>query len=647
VEHRHFGIFCLGSPGVLRGERIYGASVLDIAPTILHLFGLPAGKDMDGKVLINAFADRRLPPRIPSWDEVPGEDGRHAPGEQYDGASAAESLKQLVALGYIAPPGDDERKTVEKCVQENRYNLARAWMDAGSPANAAEILRDLIAQDQEQGRFHHHLFECLLQRGDWKEAKEALDAFDRAAADFAPRAARELERRRTEKPDRDLVAERGETQEREIYERRELAEKAGGFGLQRLMLRCRLAGAQSSKTQHEQKAAARELLEQLAAQAGARRHLTLFLAQNFLALEDRERALEFARRARRADPESWEAMTLEARIHHAAGRHNEAVNCAIESLSLVYFQPVLHYILGLSLRRLGDEERAAEEFRVALAQAPGFPAAHDALAKILRRDLSRIGEASLHMAQAEDLRKRMKKRRERQKEKTERPAASAPVPAGPVAFERWEGTGPVERSRVVTIVSGLPRSGTSMMMQVLAAAGLELYSDQRRAADEDNPRGYFEHEQVSRLHRDASWLPQARGKVVKIVANLLPYLPPAGQYCIIFLHRNLEEVVASQRKMLARLNRAGARLTDEELTRTYARQLVTVQTWLRNRPETPVLAVKYGDALPNPSALAARLASFLGAPFQQEAAAAAVDASLRRQLAGATSASVRATSAGR
>lgn len=631
VEHRHFGIFAMRAPGVLKGERLYGASVLDVTPTVLHLFGLPAGNDMDGKVLINAFADRKLPARIPSWDEVAGEDGRHPPGEQYDGAAAAESLKQLVALGYIAPPGEDAQKAVEDCLAENRYNLARAWMDAGAPAEAAEILRELIARDGEQGRFHQHLFECRLLESDWKAAEEALEAFDRAAAEFAPRAAAELEKRRREKADAEIDPQRRGEGQRETHERRELAEKASGFALLRLMLRCRLAVAQP-----KMRAAARDLLEQLAAQAGLRRHLALFLAQGFLAIQEYERGLEFARRARRADAENWEAMAIEARIHHAAGRHNEAVNCAIESLSLVYFQPVLHYVLGLSLRHLGEEERAADEFRVALALAPGFPAAHDELARILRRDRERIGEAGLHMAQAEAIRKRMKKR--------SRPTRD-PLPGGR-GSEVFRGSDPLveqSSSRVagrpescptaITVVSGLPRSGTSMMMQVLAAGGMAPYTDQRRAPDEDNPRGYLEHEKATQLARDSSWIPEARGKAVKIVAQLLPYLGGNEQYRVIFLHRNLKEVVASQRAMLARMGRAGANLTDAELMRAYTRQLVRVQDWLRKHPEIPVLAVRYDDAVRDPSAAAARLAAFLGGPFDERSAAAAIDQSLQRQRA--------------
>ena len=141
-----------------------------------------------------------------------------------------------------------------------------------------------------------------------------------------------------------------------------------------------------------------------------------------------------------------------------------------------------------------------------------------------------------------------------------------------------------------------------MMMQMLAAAGLPAYTDEHRPPDEDNPRGYFEHEQATRLHQDASWIPQARGKAVKIVAHLLPFLPEGEQYRLIFMHRDMREVVASQKAMLERLGRKGGELAEARLMRAYTQQLVRVQTWLRRRAEIPVLAVSYAEALADPRA---------------------------------------------
>jgi hypothetical protein len=173
-----------------------------------------------------------------------------------------------------------------------------------------------------------------------------------------------------------------------------------------------------------------------------------------------------------------------------------------------------------------------------------------------------------------------------------------------------------------------------MMMQMLAAAGLEAYADGRRAADEDNPRGYFEHEQATQLHRDTSWVANARGKAVKIVAHLLPYLPPGEQCRIVFMHRALEEVTASQSAMLRRLGRKGAAIGERQLARVYSGQLVRVQEWLKRAPGVHVLPVAYAQVLDDPAGTARRLAAFLGTPFDLESAAACVDPALRRQRSG-------------
>jgi hypothetical protein len=201
------------------------------------------------------------------------------------------------------------------------------------------------------------------------------------------------------------------------------------------------------------------------------------------------------------------------------------------------------------------------------------------------------------------------------------------------AFDRSDAAPLADRSHAVVVVAGLPRSGTSMMMQALAAGGVEPYTDRKRTADEDNPRGYFEHERATRLHQDAAWLPEARGKAVKIVAHLLPFLPPGEDYRIIFMHRDLREVVASQRAMLERPGRQGGGLAAARLMRVFTQQLVRVQAWLQRQPGMPVLAVNYGEAMADPAGTAARLARFLGAPFDESAAAAAIDPALQRQRA--------------
>jgi len=300
----------------------------------------------------------------------------------------------------------------------------------------------------------------------------------------------------------------------------------------------------------------------------------------------------------------------------------------VESLSLIYYQPALHQLLGMALQRLGEKEKAEQAYRAALAQAPEFPAALEALGRLISRDRARIGEGSLYMARAAEFRRRAKGRRQVE---PAAPPADSRRPGAPPPFDRSDVAPPADRSQVVTVVAGLPRAGTSMAMQMLAAAGLPAYTDEHRPPDEDNPRGYFEHEQATKLHQDASWVPQARGKAVKIVSHLLPFLPKGEQYRLIFMHRDMREVVASQKAMLERLGRKGGGLADARLMRAYTQQLVRVQTWLRRRAEIPVLALSYAEALADPAAAAAKLARFLGEPFDAPAAAAAIEPSLRRQ----------------
>jgi hypothetical protein len=183
----------------------------------------------------------------------------------------------------------------------------------------------------------------------------------------------------------------------------------------------------------------------------------------------------------------------------------------------------------------------------------------------------------------------------------------------------------------VTIVSGLPRSGTSMMMQMLAAGGLEALVDQVRAADEDNRRGYFEFEPVKRTRDDASWLEGAVGKVVKMVYLLLYDLPAEHQYRVVFMQRPMDEVLASQKAMLARRGEAGSALSAEQLADVFTRQRQKVEGWLADQPNFTTLKIDYHQVLANPAQQATRLGDFLGAGLDCPAMIAAVDPAMRRQ----------------
>lgn len=181
----------------------------------------------------------------------------------------------------------------------------------------------------------------------------------------------------------------------------------------------------------------------------------------------------------------------------------------------------------------------------------------------------------------------------------------------------------------IVIVSGLPRSGTSMMMRMIEAGGIPALTDGLRHADPDNPLGYYEYEPVKRTREDPSWVPGARGRVVKMVHLLLRDLPAGEHYRVVMMHRDLDEVLASQRKMLERSGRPGAALAPDALKRVFAAQMESVGQWLTAQPNISRLDVSYNDILARPAEQAARVAAFLGLAAA-EPMAAAVDASLYR-----------------
>lgn len=190
-------------------------------------------------------------------------------------------------------------------------------------------------------------------------------------------------------------------------------------------------------------------------------------------------------------------------------------------------------------------------------------------------------------------------------------------------------------SDFVTVVSGLPRSGTSLMMQMLHAGGLPAVSDGQRAADVDNPRGYFEVEAVKKLKEDASWVGDARGKVLKAISMLLFDLPKEHSYRVVFMLRHMDEILASQKEMLKRrgtLKEGGP--TDDQMKDYFEKHLVKVKAWLAEQPNFKVLYCPYNEVLKDPTRYAGLLNEFLGGTLDESAMVQAVDLGLYRNRKG-------------
>jgi hypothetical protein len=165
---------------------------------------------------------------------------------------------------------------------------------------------------------------------------------------------------------------------------------------------------------------------------------------------------------------------------------------------------------------------------------------------------------------------------------------------------------------MITVVSGLPRSGTSLMMQMLQAGGLDILTDNVRSADEHNPRGYLEYEAVKRTGEDAAWLDFAEGKAVKIVYLLLKALPANRKYRVILMRRVIEEVIASQEAMLDKRQNKGAQLPGPQLARILSAQLDEVVQWVKQQLHFELLSVSYNELLKDPAAQADRVSDYCG-----------------------------------
>lgn len=206
-------------------------------------------------------------------------------------------------------------------------------------------------------------------------------------------------------------------------------------------------------------------------------------------------------------------------------------------------------------------------------------------------------------------------------------------------LERVLGRGrdnPDRRRPVVTVVSGLPRSGTSMMMRLVEAAGMPVLSDEIRAANDDNPHGYYELERVKRLRDgDSGWVPDADGKVVKVISALLEYLPASCDYRVLFVLRELDEVMASQRRMLENRDEDRSAVDEAELRSLYEEHLEHIRGWLDGQSNFDVLYVDHRRMVLDPETGVEAVARFLDAEDRLADMVAAVDPSLYRQRVGA------------
>lgn len=190
----------------------------------------------------------------------------------------------------------------------------------------------------------------------------------------------------------------------------------------------------------------------------------------------------------------------------------------------------------------------------------------------------------------------------------------------------------VKLEESVVVVSGLPRSGTSLMMKMLEAGGIPPLTDGERAADDDNPKGYYEFERVKKLREgDIFWLPDAKGKAVKVIGALLPYLPNEFNYRVLFMRRAMPEILASQRKMLENRGEDPDKISDRQIAQEFEGHLKDVIAWSNKQKNIQFMQVDYNQVMSDPDPALKKINRFLGGALDFDAMQGVIDPNLYRQ----------------
>jgi tetratricopeptide (TPR) repeat protein len=561
VWHRSQGVIMASGPGFKRDELIHGARLLDITPTVLHYFGLPVGEDMEGRVLVEAFSEDRAVRSIASWETPEG-------GKQRRGSLSAEEsevlLEQFVALGYIDEVAADPSAAAAETNRENKWNLARACLYGGKYELALPLLEDCFAAHPARNDYGQLLARTQLQLGLLTEAEETLAS---------------------------------------------CLESLGKTGVARLLMG-------SIETERGNHGKALEHLAIVRDQDPDNLHLLASLSESYLALRRWEEAGEAAARMLELDPGNAPAHLIHARCFLHQGMPAEAAESALSAIGLQYGNPRGHFLLGVALVQAGNWEAAGKALRNNLQFNPTNGLAARYLAQVYR-ELGRPEDAEACELQSRVLRKSAQVTRDGRLAGLRRDAAARA--AGRLREDQQCPTDAApQRAMEFTLVSGLPRSGTSLMMQILRAGEMELMHDGKRAADDDNQEGYWEWEEIKSLRKNPRVIEQAEGKVIKVVSALLPGLPPAHRYKILFMRRPVSEVVDSQWKMLG--NRGLQPKSDKaHLIATQETHVEQMLATLRGSGRVDLLVIDFPELIADPERVIVRIKDFLGEAIQGEA----------------------------
>lgn len=628
-QHREHGIFCVSGPGIKKDERIYGASLLDITPTILAIYGLPYATDMDGIPLLQIFENNTSIETIASWELIDGETGMHPKEILTDPIEAQEAIKQLVELGYIEDPGENQKEAAEKAIREEKYNLARVYMGAQKYQQAASIFNELINEIPNEPRFVLRLAICNNELGNFNQSKQLLETFNPSEKkhilsnkdnNIIVTKLNELKLQYENSTNENIESIEKEIKELNAQLNRSKLAVINGFQAELL-----LADIYIKEDQPE---LAINIYEKLKQELPAQKKLFLQMGNALLKLKEWEKAEYSFKQALELDNNAYQAYHGIAICKLRTGLFEEAAENALTAIGLMYYVPRIHYHLAEALIGLKDYDNAINALKICLNISPNYVLARNAMIKLYEDVLNQPEKAKEHREYYEE---RVKQKEDiDDKELTENNDSDISVLNQIVKRKQYKQNQFIKQEPII-VVSGLPRSGTSLMMQILDKAGIELFTDNTRMPDENNPKGYYEHQAVMRLARDNKWLEQAKGKAVKIISHLLFYLPQRYHYKIIFMERDLNEIIQSQHKMLVRLKKIAEDTYPANIEISFKKNLERTKIWHYNSPNVEMLYINHHDLISNPEQEISKLFEFLNVNSNIQDASKVIDKQLYRE----------------
>jgi predicted AlkP superfamily phosphohydrolase/phosphomutase/tetratricopeptide (TPR) repeat protein len=562
LEHRQFGIFVAAGPNIKQNEKVFGLGLIDIAPTILNIFDLPIGKDMDGKPALDIFKEIKLPKYIDSWENIEGDFGQHVNTEEEDQLSDHETMQQLIDLGYIDKPEEKIENAILKTRCDLKHNLARVYLGKKDYVKSKELLHELIADSYPV--YEEKDLEKWENNEQNKKQKPPFKVGD-SIVDIIPYYMDLLSISLSEKE-----FDKAENYLNELRTRDKKFEINTYFSEAKILLgRGKVQKALDILTKAKNNRPNSQVWYEIG---------KIYMQTNKFedAKEAFEKALEFE-----VDRAKYHQSLAACLIR--LGDYEEAAEHALTSIELVKYFPDAHYTLGEALEKLGDLENAKLAYDTA---AKLKPVTHHRAERAIENIEDKISEPN------------------RFKDKS---------------------SSKYKKEQIV-IVSGLPRSGTSLMMQMLDKGGVKVLTDDNRKADKSNPKGYFEYDQVMSIHKDNSWLELAKDKSVKVVAPLLKFLNPKYRYKVIFMNRDLTEIVKSQQIMIGK----DPETLPTRLLRAYEKHLSQVELWKEKEPGVELIYVNYKDVLDNTDEALEKITSFIGVDLNIEEMTKCVDKSLYR-----------------